>query len=95
MNFCLKPIGRNSGRPQKKNIKPVYVEFGRMKESLFNRYCTSQSVNGEYAKLKQLLLSEEYKIVFPMVTICTHHYCKHMQGIHDVRVLGYRIERVE
>ena len=52
-------------RKTTKEENQTYVEFARMKERLFDRWCTSQNVNGEYAKLRQLLLLEEFKNCLP------------------------------
>ena len=52
-------------RKTTKEENQTYVEFARMKEGLFDRWCTSQNVNGEYAKLRQLLLLEEFKNYLP------------------------------
>ena len=41
--------------------KQTYVEFARIKERLFDRWCASQNTNGEYAKLRELILIEEFK----------------------------------
>ena len=47
----------------RKTTKEENQTYAQMKERLSDRWCTSQNVNGEYAKLRQLLL---LKIVFPM-----------------------------
>ena len=56
---------RQKFRKTTKEENQTYVEFARMKERLFDRWCTSQNVNGEYAKLRQLLLLEEFKNCLP------------------------------
>ena len=38
-----------------------YVEFARSKEQLFDRWCHSQKVDKDHDKLRQLILTEEFK----------------------------------
>ena len=52
-------------RKTTKEDSQTYLEFARTKERLFDQWCTSQSVNEEYAKLRQLLLLEEFKNCLP------------------------------
>ena len=42
---------RQKFRDSTKEDKQTHVEFARNKERLFDRWCTSQNVNGEYTKL--------------------------------------------
>ena len=39
----------------------TYVEFARIKEQLFDRWCHSQKVDKDHDKLRQLILIEEFK----------------------------------
>ena len=39
----------------------THVEFARTKEQLFDRWCSSKKVGSDHAKLRQLLLVEEFK----------------------------------
>ena len=39
----------------------TYVEFARTKEQLFDKWCSSKKVGSDHAKLRQLLLVEEFK----------------------------------
>jgi len=48
-----------------KEENQTYVEFARVKERLFDRWCASQSINGEYLRLRELLLIEEFKSYLP------------------------------
>ena len=52
---------RQKFRNSTKGDGQTYVEFAYEKESLFDRWCTSQEVRGEYNKLWELLLIEEFK----------------------------------
>ena len=65
MNLCQKLNSNNSETVSKKQVKHTYVEFARNKERLFDRWCTSQNVNGEYRKLGQLILLKEFKNCLP------------------------------
>ena len=37
------------------------MEFARTKEQLFDRWCSSKIVGSDHAKLRQLMLVEEFK----------------------------------
>ena len=52
---------RQKFRNTSKGNKQTFVEFARDKEHLFDRWCASQNVGGDFAKLRQLLLVEEFK----------------------------------
>ena len=39
----------------------THVEFARTKEQLFDRWCSSKKVGSDHAKLRQLMLVEEFK----------------------------------
>ena len=45
----------------RKEHDQTHVEFGRTKEQLFDRWCSSKKVGSDHAKLRQLLLVEEFK----------------------------------
>ena len=44
-----------------KKSNATYVEFARSKEQLFDRWCSSQKIDKDYDKLRQLILVEEFK----------------------------------
>ena len=44
-----------------KQESQTYVEFAREKEALFDRWCAAKQVEGNYSKLRQLILIEEFK----------------------------------
>jgi len=50
---------RNTKKTEKQTY--WYVEFGRQKEMLFDRWCLSKNVNRDYVRLRQLVLIEEFK----------------------------------
>ena len=52
---------RQKFRHCKKDSKQTYVEFGRSKEQLFDRWCCSKKIDQNYDKLRQLMLVEEFK----------------------------------
>ena len=43
----------------------MYSEFAREKEALFDRWCSSREVTGQFEKLRQLVLVEEFKACVP------------------------------
>ena len=56
---------RQKFRNYRKVDYETYVEFARNKITMFDRWCTSQKINEEYDRLKQLLLIEEFKRCIP------------------------------
>ena len=46
--------------------KQTYIEFAREKEALFDRWCSSREVTGQFEKLRQLVLVEEVKACVPV-----------------------------
>ena len=44
-----------------KQESQTYIEFAREKEALFDRWCAAKQVEGNYSKLRQLILIEEFK----------------------------------
>ena len=52
---------RQKFRNCRKEHDQTHVEFARTKEQLFDRWCSSKKVCSDHAKLRQLLLVEEFK----------------------------------
>ena len=52
---------RQKFRDCKKEHDQTHVEFARTKEQLFDKKCSSKKVGSDHAKLRQLLLVEEFK----------------------------------
>ena len=52
---------RQKFRNTTKTDNQTYVEFARVKESLFDRWCTSKDIDEDFVKLRQLVLVEEFK----------------------------------
>ena len=52
---------RQKFRKSTKDDKQTYVEFACEKEMLFDRWCMSQEVEGDYTRLCELLLIDERK----------------------------------
>ena len=46
--------------------KQTYIEFACEKEALFDRWCSSREVTGQFEKLRQLVLVEEVKACVPV-----------------------------
>ena len=51
---------RQQFRNCKKNFDQVYTEFARIKERLFDRWC-SKKVDHDFGNLRQLFFIEEFK----------------------------------
>ena len=49
----------------KKSEPQMYVEFARVKETLFDRWCASKEINNDFGRLRQLMLLEEFKSCLP------------------------------
>ena len=52
---------RQKFREFRKEHDQTHVEFARTKEQLFDRWCSSKKLGSDHAKLRQLLLVEEFK----------------------------------
>ena len=58
MSWSLRRTSRNSEIVEKNQ---THVEFARTKEQLFDRWCSSKKAGSDHAKLRQLMLVEEFK----------------------------------
>ena len=54
-------------RNYKKVDKHTYTEFAREKEALLHRWCASKEIAKDFEKLKQLILIEEFRHVYPPI----------------------------
>ena len=52
---------RQQFRNFRKKFDQTYVEFARIKEQLFDKWCSSKKVGHDFDKIRQLLLIEEFK----------------------------------
>ena len=52
---------RQKFRDCRKEHDQTHIEFARTKEQLFDRWCSSKKVGSDHAKLRQLMLVEEFK----------------------------------
>ncbi|XP_071959881.1 uncharacterized protein [Antedon mediterranea] len=52
---------RNLGKP----YDQTFTEYARKKQILFDRWCSSEGVKGEFGKLRELMLVEEFKSCSP------------------------------
>jgi hypothetical protein len=52
---------RQKFRNCRKEVGQTHVEFARIKEQLFDRWCSSKHIEHDYDNLRQLLLIEEFK----------------------------------
>ena len=60
-NALVPEAYRQKFRDCRKEHDQTHVEFARTKEQLFDRCCSSTKVGSDLAKLRQLMLVEEFK----------------------------------
>ena len=56
---------RQRFRGLQRKVGESHLEFARQKEMAFDRWCRAQNVNEEYGRLRQLILTEEFKNSMP------------------------------
>ncbi|XP_065894244.1 uncharacterized protein [Dysidea avara] len=78
---------RQRFRDSKKTDKQTYVEFGREKEMLFDRWCLSKNVDKNYVQLRQLVLVEEFKNCLP-TELKTYIDEQKGENLHQAAVLA-------
>ena len=73
---------RQKFRNCQRDISQTFVEFARVKEQLFDRWCHSKKVNKDFEKLRQLILIEEFKrrIPFHMKTFIDEKQVENLQA---------------
>ena len=77
---------RQKFRNCQRDISQTFVEFARVKEQLFDRWCHSKKVNKDFEKLRQLILIEEFKchILFHMKTFIDEKQVENLQQTADL-----------
>ena len=77
---------RQKFRNCQRDINQTFVEFARVKEQLFDRWCHSKKVNKDFEKLQQLILIEEFKrrIPFHMKTFIDEKQVENLQQAADL-----------
>ena len=77
---------RQKFRNCQRDINQTFVEFARVKEQLFDRWCHSKKVNMDFEKLRQLILIEEFKrrIPFHMKTFIDEKQVENLQQAADL-----------
>ena len=77
---------RQKFRNCQRDISQTFVEFARVKEKLFDRWCHSKKVNKDFEKLRQLILIEEFKrrIPFHMKTFIDEKQVENLQQAADL-----------
>ena len=77
---------RQKFRNYQRDINQTFVEFARVKEQLFDRWCHSKKVNKDFEKLRQLILIEEFKrrIPFHMKTFIDEKQVENLQQAADL-----------
>ena len=77
---------RQKFRNCQRDISQTFVEFARVKEQLFDRWCYSKKVNKDFEKLRQLILIEEFKrrIPFHMKTFIDEKQVENLQQAADL-----------
>jgi len=63
----------------------TFVEFAREKENAFDRWCTSKEVNGDFGRLRQLIMMEEFKNCLP-ADIRTYLDEQRVDSLHEAAV---------
>ena len=85
--YQLNPeVYRQKFRNCQRDISQTFVEFARVKEQLFHRWCHSKKVNKDFEKLRQLILIEEFKrrITFHMKTFIDEKQVENLQQAADL-----------
>ena len=77
---------RQKFRNCQRDISQTFVEFARVKEQLFDRWCHSKKVNKDFEKLRQHILIEEFKrrIPFHMKTFIDEKQVENLQQAADL-----------
>ena len=77
---------RQKFRNCQRDINQTFVEFARVKEQLFDRWCHSKKVNMDFEKLRQPILIEEFKrrIPFHMKTFIDEKQVENLQQAADL-----------
>ena len=77
---------RQKFRNCQRDISQTFIEFARVKEQLFDRWCHSKKVNKDFEKLRQLILIEEFKrrIPFHMKTFIDEKQVENLQQAADL-----------
>ena len=77
---------RQKFRNCQRDINQTFVEFARVKEQLFDRWCHSKKVSKDFEKLRQLILIEEFKrrIPFHMKTFIDEKQVENLQQAADL-----------
>ena len=77
---------RQKFRNCQRDISQTFVEFARVKEQLFDRWCHSKKVNKDFEKLRQLILIEEFKrrIPFHMKTFIDEKQVENLEQAADL-----------
>ena len=77
---------RQKFRNCQRDISQTFVEFARVKEQLFDRWCHSKKVNKDFENLRQLILIEEFKrrIPFHMKTFIDEKQVENLQQAADL-----------
>ena len=77
---------RQKFRNCQRDNSQTFVEFARVKEQLFDRWCHSKKVNKDFEKIRQLILIEEFKrrIPFHMKTFIDEKQVENLQQASDL-----------
>ena len=77
---------RQKFRNCQRDISQTFVEFARVNEQLFDRWCHSKKVNKDFEKVRQLILIEEFKLGIPfhMKTFIDEKQVENLQQAADL-----------
>ena len=78
---------RQKFRNAKKQDRQSYIEFSREKEIMFDKWCNSCSVGNDHAKLRQVMLLEDFKSCVPD-NVNTHLEEQQVKELHWAAVLA-------
>ena len=76
---------RQRFRATQKTDTQTFVEFAQAKETLFDCWCTSKGVDGDFNRLRQLLMMEEFKNCLPS-DIRTYVDEQKVDNLHEAAV---------
>ena len=75
-------------RNTEKTEKQTYVEFRREKEMLFECWCLSKNGNKDCVRLRQLVLTEEFKNCLPTKLKTYVDEQKKIESVHQAAMLA-------
>ena len=78
---------RQKFRNKNKQDRQSYIEFSHEKETLFDRWCRSCNVGKDFAKLRQVMLLEDFKSCVPD-NVKAHLEERQVKDLHEAAVIA-------